>query len=209
MMAEHQPPSHSYRAIRATYTPTTITVYQAYPPEIANPALEKQKFVPPFSRLRMTWIKPSFLWMAYRSGWATKQRQERILAIEITREGFEWALRNSCLSHQDATTRDTTLDKEQWQQRLRASPVRIQWDPERDFQHRPLNHRAIQIGLGPEAVTRYVDEWIVFIVDVTNAMQQVKNRVDKGDFEAAQQLLPKEKAYPLSDELKAKVHASV
>jgi hypothetical protein len=38
----------------------------------------------------MTWIKPSFLWMMYRCGWATKPGQERVLAIQITREGFEW-----------------------------------------------------------------------------------------------------------------------
>lgn len=49
----------------------------------------------------MTWIKPSFLWMAYRSGWGRKPGQERVLRIDITREGFEWALANSCLSHFD------------------------------------------------------------------------------------------------------------
>jgi hypothetical protein len=48
------------------------------------------------------WIKPSFLWMMYRCGWATKPLQERVLAVEITRTGFEWALAHSCLSHFDA-----------------------------------------------------------------------------------------------------------
>jgi hypothetical protein len=46
----------------------------------------------------MTWIKPSFGWMMYRSGWAAKPGQERILAIEISRTGFDWALAHSCLS---------------------------------------------------------------------------------------------------------------
>ena len=41
----------------------------------------------------MTWIKPSFLWMMYRCGWGLKEGQETVLAVEITREGFEWALR--------------------------------------------------------------------------------------------------------------------
>ncbi len=46
-------------------------------------------------------IKPSFLWMTYRSGWGKKDNnQKRILAIDITREGFEWALEHSLLSHQ-------------------------------------------------------------------------------------------------------------
>jgi hypothetical protein len=49
--------------IRATYTSDTITVYQAYSAEIADPAVSAGRFVPPFRRDRMTWIKPSFLWM--------------------------------------------------------------------------------------------------------------------------------------------------
>lgn len=208
-MSGHQTPNlHNYRAIRASYTPTTITVYQAYPSEIASPALKAQTFKPPFSRTRMTWIKPSFLWMAYRSGYATKLRQERVLAIEITREGFEWALRNSCLSHWDAKKQDGTMSKDQWQQMLHASPVRVQWDPERDFQFRPLNYRAIQIGLGPEAVPRYVDDWIVSIVDVTETMHKVGEYVQAGDLEAAKGLLPDERVYPLSEELNEILRAS-
>lgn len=42
----------------------------------------------------MTWLEPSFLWMMYRSGCAQKEGQERVLAIDVTRSGFEWALRN-------------------------------------------------------------------------------------------------------------------
>lgn len=36
------------------------------------------------------------------SAWGLKDAgQKRILAIDITREGFEWALAHSCLSHPD------------------------------------------------------------------------------------------------------------
>lgn len=80
------------RQIRALYDATTITVYQAYSPAIADAALRAGAFVPPFKEARMTWIKPSFLWMMYRSGWGTKPGQERTLAVRITREGFEAAL---------------------------------------------------------------------------------------------------------------------
>jgi hypothetical protein len=67
-------------------------VYQAYSPEIADAAVRAGTFVPPFSLDRMTWIKPSFGWMMHRCGWATKPGQERVLAIQISRAGFEWAL---------------------------------------------------------------------------------------------------------------------
>lgn len=49
--------------IRADYNRDTIVVYQAYNETIAKLAIENKKFVPPFSLTRMTWIKPSFLWM--------------------------------------------------------------------------------------------------------------------------------------------------
>ena len=74
------------------YTEETITVYQAYNPDLGDSAARHGRFPDTYNRGRMTWIKPSFLWMMYRSGWATKVRQERVLAITITREGFEWAL---------------------------------------------------------------------------------------------------------------------
>src|SRR3954468_19766596 len=139
------------RHVRAKFSAETIVVYQAYPPPIADAALAAGRFVAPFKRERMTWIKPSFLWMAYRCGYATKEGQERVLAIEITREGFEWALALASLSHFEP---GTYPDPAGWEQAKRTSPVRIQWDPERDLTHRPLEHRAIQIGLSGEAVRR-------------------------------------------------------
>lgn len=81
------------RVIRAAYTAETVTIYQAYAAQIADAAVRADAFVAPFSRDRMTWIKPPFGWMMHRSGWAAKPGQERVLAIEITRGGFEWALR--------------------------------------------------------------------------------------------------------------------
>jgi len=88
----------SEHVIRAAYSERTIRVYQAYRPEVAIPALAAGRFVPPFKMGRMTWIKPSFNWMMYRSGYASKSGQEVILGVDITREGFEWALKNATLS---------------------------------------------------------------------------------------------------------------
>ncbi|SHH70129.1 DUF4291 domain-containing protein [Massilia sp. CF038] len=179
--------------IRAVYDATTIRVYQAYSDPIADTALAQGTFVaPPFSMSRMTWIKPSFLWMMYRAGWGLKdQGQKRILAIDITREGFEWALANSCLSHPDAA-----LTAAQWKTMKAAAPVRIQWDPERDLQLQRLDYRAIQIGISGEAVKRYVHDWICKIEDVTPLAHAVHALVLDGRFDEAQALLPLERSYP-------------
>jgi hypothetical protein len=186
------------RQIRASFTDHSIRVYQAYPAEIAEPAATEGRFVAPFKRDRMTWIKPSFLWMAYRCGWATKPGQESVLAIDITRDGFEWALTNSCLSHFEIGTYES---QDIWAQRLSVSPVRIQWDPERDELHRPLTHRSIQIGLTGEAARRYIDEWTVSITDVTNLFHRVGGEVELGNLAKAQALMPVEIVYPMTGDL--------
>ncbi|MGV9690378.1 DUF4291 domain-containing protein [Streptomyces sp. NPDC003444] len=182
------------REVRARFGGETITVYQAYPAAIADPALEAGTFVDPFKRGRMTWIKPSFLWMMYRCGWATKTDQERVLAIDITRSGFEQALAQSCLSHFDET-RFTTV--EEWRAAVRSSPVRVQWDPERDLNLDPLPCRAIQIGLSGAAVEQYVENWISSIRDITPMVREIHATVTAGNLEAAASLLPEERVYPL------------
>ncbi|MFE4360104.1 DUF4291 domain-containing protein [Kitasatospora sp. NPDC056800] len=186
--------------IRALHTDSTVTVYQAYTPEIGLPTARDGRFPAAWKRDRMTWIKPSFLWMMYRCGWARKEGQETVLAVEITREGFEWALRNSCLSHYE---RGLHPDRASWQRRLKRSPARVQWDPERDLHLRPLPHRSLQLGLTGEAAERYAEEWIVAVEDVTALAHAVHDRVRDGELEAARQLLPAERPYPAGDALLA------
>jgi len=178
--------------IRAVYDEHTIRVYQAYSDEIADAALSHGTFVsPPFKMERMTWIKPSFLWMMYRAGWGFKDAgQRRILAIDISREGFEWALEHSCPSHPEPS-----MSKEDWAKLKAASPVRVQWDPERDLYLQPLPYRAIQIGLSGEAVQRYVGQWIRQISDVTALAHRLHELVTEGRPQEAGQLLPKERPY--------------
>jgi hypothetical protein len=195
-----------YRQIRSARTDTTVTVYQAYSPAIAGQAVTAGRFVAPFKRGRMTWIKPSLLWMAYRSGWATKDGQQRVLAVEITRDGFEWALAHASLSHFEP---DVYADHDAWATAKRSSPVRIQWDPERDLTLAPLEHRAIQIGLSGEAVDRYVDEWTVSIGDVTDLLRRIHRHVQAGDGATARASLPDERPYPLTPELATAIGATI
>jgi len=186
------------RRIRALHTASTITVYQAYSPEIGMPALRHGRFPPAWKRDRMTWIKPSFLWMMYRCGWGTKPGQETVLAVEITRDGFEWALRNACLS---SYVRGLHPDRSTWQRQLKRAPARVQWDPERDLHLQPLPYRSLQLGLSGEAVRLYADEWTVSISDVTPLAREIHALVSSGDMDSETRLLPAERAYPVEDGL--------
>ncbi len=187
------------RQIRANYNDDTIRVYQAYNNDIASSALAQGTFVsPPFKMERMTWIKPSFLWMMYRSGWGKKDSgQNRILAIDISREGFDWALEHSLLSNQAKNY----SDKEEWLKIKKATPVRIQWDPERDLHLEALEHRAIQIGLSNEAVELYAKKWIVNITDVTELSLDISSMIEKKQLETAKQMLPIETEYLTSKKI--------
>lgn len=92
--------------ILAQYDTHSIVVYQAYNPRIAEAIVSSQNFHSDacvksgFSMNRMTWIKTNFLWMMFRSGWASKPNQERILAIRLCLDGFEELLTHSvCSKH--------------------------------------------------------------------------------------------------------------
>jgi hypothetical protein len=187
------------RELLASHTESTVRVYQAFSDEIADAALSHQRFVPPFKVDRMTWIKPSFLWMMYRSSWATSPGQTRVLAIDISREGFEWALLHSCLSDFDARIHSS---RDEWASCKMTAPVTIQWDPGRNLSLDRLERRTIQIGLGRQASQQYVQHWTRKISDVTPLTRKIHELVQSGLNSEAESLLPVEKEYPLSDALK-------
>jgi hypothetical protein len=193
------------REVRATFDHRSIIVYQAYGDLIADRALSAGRLVPPFSLQRMTWIKPSFLWLMYRSAWATRAGQNRVLAIAITRDGFEWALAHGCLSHFEAAIYGT---KEAWEACKNANPVRTQWDPERSLLLKPLPYRSIQVGLAGEAIRRYASDWILQIEDVTERARHVRGLLEAGQISEARDRLPVERPYPLPDDLRHAVGAS-
>lgn len=186
------------RQVRARFDDATVTVYQAYSPAIAGPAVTAGTFVAPFSRTRMTWIKPSFFWMMYRSAWATSPGQERVLAVRLAREGFEAALAQAALSSHE---QDAQPDRDAWRRTLRTSPVRVQWDPERGPRLERLEHRSLQVGLGPQVVPDYVDGWVVGIEDVTDLAHALRAGEPRDD-------VPVERPYPLPPHVAERIGAS-
>lgn len=196
------PTPRPQRQIRAHYSDDTVRVYQAYPPEIAEPALWAQRFVPPFKTGRMTWIKPSFLWMMYRSGWATKQGQERILAIDIERDGFDWFLQNGCLSHFDPSVHESYGE---WVEQKEFSSIRIQWDPERNCDLERLEYRSIQVGLSGDAVEQYVVSWVSCITDFTDKVKIIRESREELRHARVAEIAGEERPYPVSKHIARRI----
>lgn len=191
-MAENEPTKRVY----AAFDERGIYVYQAFKPSVVQAAVAKGTFGAGFTLDRMTWIKPSFGWMLYRSGYAMKHRQEAIARIHLTHEGFRQILAQAIPTSFDA---NLFASEREWTAALDKSDVRYQWDPERDLYGRKLERRAIQLGIRGETVRRYVNAWILGIEDVTELAHAIGAAVKRQDTTLPD--TPSETEYEITPEL--------
>ncbi|AFL82002.1 hypothetical protein Aeqsu_2546 [Aequorivita sublithincola DSM 14238] len=155
-----------------------IIVYQAFNPNISKWAIENQKFGGPHYKFtRMSWIKPNFLWMMYRAGWAMKEHEQNILAIEISKSNFEILLSEGVHS---AFNEKIYKTPENWKSQMENSEVRLQWDPDHAPNGEKLERRAIQIGLKGKLLQKFATEWIISIEDITDFVREQKRKIDSG-----------------------------
>jgi hypothetical protein len=152
------------RHILAQYDEHSIIVYQAYRPAIGRFAIEHGFFGGDFSYSRMSWVKPNFLWMMYRSGWGTKEGQEVILALRLRREFFDGVLAQAV---QSSYFEEHYPTREQWQEALQSSCVRLQWDPDHDPSGAKLERRAIQLGLRGEVLKAFGQPALLEVIDMS------------------------------------------
>lgn len=186
------------REIRADFDRDTMVVYQAYSPAIADRALEAQKFVAPFSFHRMTWIKPSFLWLMHRSQWGQKPGQERVLSVRIQRSGWDRAL---SLAVHTSYDRRIFRSPNDWAAQFSLAQVHLQWDTERSLRGGALSHFSIQIGLSRQIIQEFVEEWIVSINDESPRVAKMAKLLAAGKSDEARRLLPPDKTYPVAPAL--------
>lgn len=182
------------RHILAQYDAETVVVYQAYRPEIGQFAARNGFFGGPFSLSRMSWVKPNFLWMMYRSNWGTKHDQEVTLAVRLRRDAFETILRRAVPSSFDARLYP---DEAAWKAAVTASEVRLQWDPDHAPGGAPLARRAIQLGLRGETLSRYARDWIVAIEDISDFVAEQRSLLGQGRLDEL--LTPHEEVYLIED----------
>jgi hypothetical protein len=186
------------RHVLAQADADSIVVYQAYRPEIAEHAVAHERFGGEFSYARMSWIKPNFLWMMFRCGWATKPGQERVLAVRLARPFFDGLLAAAVPSGFVPEKYDS---HDHWREAVAGSAVRLQWDPDHGPGGEPLERRAVQLGLRGDALRRYGQEALA-IEDITDfvATQRAHATGDR-----AQLLVPRERVYAPSPAATANV----
>lgn len=184
-----------YFEIRADYNQHTITIYQAYNDAIADVAVRDGRFGAPFSFNRMTWIKPSFMWMMERSNWGLKKDQQHILAIRIKRTFFDTLLEQAVLTTPEAHVYPHVGI---WETLFAQANVYVQWDPERSINGKKLEHRSLQLGISRNLISQFNEDAIVAIDDLTPLVRKCHNLLINGKTTQAKSFLPPEKIYPVS-----------
>jgi hypothetical protein len=182
------------RHILAQFDERSVIVYQAYRPATGQFAAAHGRFGTGFSLNRMSWIKPNFLWMMYRSGWGTKEGQEVVLAIRIRRHAFDAILAEAVHS---TFVPEVYPSRETWRQAVASSSVRLQWDPDHDPSGAPLERRAIQLGLRGEMLRQYAQEWIISIEDISDFVRQQREYTRATDLSLLH--TPTEDVYTVQD----------
>jgi hypothetical protein len=159
----------SGRHILAQFENDSVVVYQAYKPTIGQFAAKNGCFGGDFSLSRMSWIKPNFLWMMYRCGWASKEGQEVVLAVRLKRSAFDQILR---LAVHSSFVPEVYQNESAWKSAVTSSDVRLQWDPDHDPSGAPVERRAIQLGLRGEVLAKYAKDWLLGIEDVSEFVRE-------------------------------------
>jgi hypothetical protein len=126
--------------------------------------------------------------MMYRSGWATKENQERILAVRLKSSFFEGLLERAVPSTFDPERYPSHDD---WHGAVANSGVRLQWDPDHDLNGRPLARRALQLGLRGSALEEYADAAIISIEDITAFVKHTHEFLER----ESQLYVPQERVY--------------
>jgi Domain of unknown function (DUF4291) len=191
------------RHILAQSNVDTIVVYQAYRPAIGEYAARHQRFGGEFSFSRMSWIKPNFLWMMYRSGWGTKPGQEVTLAVTIPIALFDEILAAAVPSTYVA---ELYGSNDAWSQALATSEVRLQWDPDHDPIGNPLPRRAIQLGLRGKMLRRYAQEEVLKIADISDFVASQRGHLPD---DLVNLQVPEEAVYmPVDNEIRRRIGLS-
>jgi hypothetical protein len=193
------------RPILAQFDDESVVVYQAYKPSIGDFAAKNGFFGGEFGYARMSWVKPNFLWMMFRSGWGAKADQEVTLAVRLQREAFD-AILERAVASTFGGARELFSTEADWKAAVARSEVRLQWDPDHAPAGHPVERRAIQLGLRGETLRRYGREWIVGIEDISDFVREQRAHVEARAYDRL--FTPRERVYPVSPELARRIGAS-
>ena len=131
----------------------------------------------------------------YRSDWAQKQGQEKILAMHLNRGFFDELIESAVPTCFDEKHFVNYPNINKWRNAYHHSDVVVQMDPDRNYQLHRSGRKAIQLGLKGKKLEQYALEEILHIEDITDFVRQQHAKLKAKKYDAVE--LPEEKEYPL------------
>ena len=192
---QHKAWPEAGRHILAYHDEETVVVYQAYRPDIGHFAAKHGYFGGEFKYSRMSWIKPNFLWMMYRSDWGRSKGQEVVLAVRLSRSFFDSLLEQAIPS---SFTPALFADHGEWMSAIDSSDVRLQWDPDHLPTGDKCERRAIQLGLRSEALEAYGKREAIEIIDVSGFVAEQRANIES--WQTGVLMTPTEHVYVPADQ---------
>jgi hypothetical protein len=136
----------------------TVRVYLACDEKAARAAVAGNTFKGVWNGNRMSWVKPSAAWMAYRCGWTVHKdrKQTNVIALDVDQQRFDELLAQAVVPGDHLGVGG-----------CKESPVVVQWDPERELNPQRVEKRdspylrklsdvrSLQIGLRGSAWQRF------------------------------------------------------
>jgi len=184
----------SGRHILAQFDEDTILVYQAYSQEIGEYAVKHGRFGGAFKYSRMSWIKPNFLWMMYRSDWGRSSGQVVVLALRLRRSFFDSLLDEAVPS---SFLPEAYGNETDWQHAVERSNVRLQWDPDHLPTGEKCERRAIQLGLRNRVLEAYGQRELIEVIDMTAFVAD--QRANASTWRDGRLMTPDERVYVPAD----------
>ncbi len=124
----------------------------------------------------------------YRNGWGKKEGQECVLAIHIKLDAFKKYLESSVYS---SYNEKLGISRKEWQDQVKESSVRLQWDPDHDPFGNKLERRAIQIGLRGDFIRSFAKDDLILIENISDFVREQYQFVLNNDLDNL--MIPAEK----------------
>lgn len=152
------------RPLRATFDASRVVVWQAHGAEIADHALAHGRFGGAgWRRDRLTGFRLSLPSLLARSDWGRAEGRERILAVSLSRDGFDALVHQAVLAENDPSVYPSAAS---WRLATRYANVTVAWHPDVDLGGVELPWQTPRFGVRDRAMERF-SESIVAIEDWT------------------------------------------
>lgn len=160
------------RPLLATWDETSVVVWQAHRPEVADELLARGRPGGTSWRTdRVTRMRTSLPSLLGRCDWCRRPGRERLLALRLSRDGFDAMLRQAVHGEFEPANYAT---RGAWQLATRYGAVTLTWHPDRDALGRELPRQAPRIAVRDDALRRLTTDWVLALEDWTPWVQRAR-----------------------------------